>query len=167
MDDIAARSVRSVFIYTREARPGEHLGPHGSMADKRANARALRHEHNVARPILLDDLDGAAHHAWGPAAQHDLAKLVDGGGRGGLILYKAAWTNPPDVEHALSNSLKALPRRARDQLMPAYSERLIWRAEENDRFIELSKRAGPQAISDMYGEAGLKQAYGEDGGDHD
>ena len=46
---------------------------------------------------------------------------------------------------AIANNLEALPRRAADKLMPAYSERLIWRAEENDRFIELSKRAGPQA----------------------
>ena len=61
----------------------------------------------------------------------------------GPILYKAAWTNPADVEHALASSLEALPRRAADKLMPAYSERLIWRAEENDRFIELSKCAGP------------------------
>ena len=65
------------------------------------------------------------------------------------------------MEHALASSLEALPRRASDQLMPAYSERLIWRAEENDRFIEISKRAGPQAISDMYGEEGLEKAYGK------
>ena len=36
-------------------------------------------------------------------------------GRGGLILYTAAWTDPADVEHALAASLEALPRRASDQ----------------------------------------------------
>lgn len=142
LEDIAARyadrSVRSVFIYTREAHPGELLRHHRAMADKRANAQAFRDEHAIARAILLDDLVGTCHRAYGGLP--NMTWIV---GRGGLILYKAAWTNPADVEHALASSLEALPRRAADKLMPAYSERLIWRAEENDRFIELSKRAGP------------------------
>ncbi len=59
------RAVRSVFIYTREAHPGEHIRHHGGMDDKRQNARLFRDECRVQRPILLDSLDGAAHRAYG------------------------------------------------------------------------------------------------------
>lgn len=51
--------------YTREAHPGEHYPHHGSMADKRHHAQAFRDHCKVRRQILLDDLDGSAHRAYG------------------------------------------------------------------------------------------------------
>ena len=83
-------------------------------------------------------------------------------GRGGMILYKAAWTRPDDIEAPLEECLGGYLRRRKDELMPAYSERIIWRAEENDRFIEIAKRAGPQAISDLFGEEAAKKAFEEE-----
>ena len=67
MEEMAARyahrSVRSVFLYTREAHPGENFRHHTSIDDKRQNARAFKAEFNVKRQILLDDLKGTAHQA--------------------------------------------------------------------------------------------------------
>ncbi len=161
MEDIAARyadrSVRSVFIYVREAHPAEFLPPHQSMAMKRDQARAFRDEQNIKRSILVDSLDGACHGTYGQLP--NMTWII---GRGGLILYKAAWTRPDDIEAALQECHGGYRRRRKDELMPAYSERLIWRAEENDRFIEIAKRAGRQAISDMFGEEAAKKAYEED-----
>ncbi len=160
METIAARyadrSVRSVFVYVREAHPGEFLPPHDSMARKRDHARAFRDERGIARPVLLDTLDGACHAGYGMLP--NMTWIV---GRGGLILYKAAWTRPDDVEAALEECLAGYLRRRKDDLMPAYSERLIWRAEENDRFIAIAKRAGPQAIADMYGQEAARKAFEE------
>ncbi len=62
---------------------------------------------------------------------------------------------------ALDECWGGCQRRRQDSLMPAYSERMIWRAEDNDRFSELAKRSGPQTIEEMFGEEGLKKAYGE------
>jgi hypothetical protein len=62
MEEMAARyahrSVRSVFLYTREAHPGENYRHHSSMDDKRNNPRAFRTEFDVKRQILLDDVKG-------------------------------------------------------------------------------------------------------------
>jgi hypothetical protein len=154
----ADRSVRSVFVYVREAHPAENLPPHRSMEQKREHARQFRDEQKIARSILLDDVAGTCHRAYGTLP--NMTWLI---GRGGLILYKAAWTRPDDVVAALDECWGGYQRRREDTLMPAYSERLIWRAEDNDRFLELSKRAGPQAIEEMFGKEGLKKAYGEKG----
>ena len=62
MEDIAERyadrSVRSVFVYVREAHPAENLPPHASMEQKRDHARQFREEQKIKRPILLDDMTG-------------------------------------------------------------------------------------------------------------
>ena len=151
---LADRSVRSIFVYTNEAHPAEHLSAHSSMAVKRRNAQAFRDELQLKRQILTDDIDGTCHLGFGGLP--NMSWVI---ARGGLILYKAAWTRPDDIETALDESLGGLERRRSDQLMPAYTERLIWRAEENERFIEIAKRAGPQAISDLFGPAAAKKAF--------
>jgi len=61
----ANRAVRSVFIYTREAHPGENYRHHTSIEDKRRNARAFREQSGVCRQILPDDLGGSAHRPRG------------------------------------------------------------------------------------------------------
>ena len=138
--------------------------------DPDALARLCAEHHPKAlycNPVLLNPAvvtlsEERRHRLVQIARKHNLAIIEDDAygllpnmtwiiGRGGLILYKAAWTDPADVDHALAASLEALPRRAHDQLMPAYSELLIWRAEENDLFIEISKLVGPQAIRDQLG----------------
>lgn len=149
MDDMAQRyadrGVTSVFIYTREAHPGENLPHHTSQDLKRAHARAFQTECNVRRRILLDDLDGGAHRAFGllPNMSWILA-------RGGLILYKAAWTDSEDLESALVDSLDALAKRRTMELRPAYTERLLWRIGDEASFRAGLERAGPQAVRDFY-----------------
>src|SRR5262245_62471480 len=61
---------------------------HASLADKLAAARRLRDELGITRTILVDDLDGRVHTAYGllPNMSWVLA-------RRGTILYKATWTS--------------------------------------------------------------------------
>ena len=149
MDAIAARyadrSVRSVFIYTREAHPGEEYRHHTSMEVKRHHACALRDVVGVKRRILLDGLDGPAHKAYG-----ELPNMTWIFGRGGLILYKSAWTDPVDVEESLTRALDGLERRVKGDKLPFYSERLSWRVRDDETFRELLARGGPQAVSDFF-----------------
>lgn len=144
-DAIADRAVRSVFLYTREAHPGENYRHHTSMEVKRANARTFREQYKLRRPILLDDLAGTAHRAYGMLP--NMTWIV---GRGGQILYKAAWTGPADIRDALEQSLRDLGRRIPDQLTPFYAERLAWRENDPDQFRAGLERTGPQAVSDFY-----------------
>ncbi len=143
-DRYADRAVSSIFIYTREAHPGENYRHHSAMDDKRHHAGALRDDVGVTRPILLDDLEGTAHTAYGR-----LPNMTWIFGRGGLILYKSAWTDPNDVEDSLKHSLEGLERRIKGDKLPYYSERLSWRVRD-DSFREILERCGPQAVSDFY-----------------
>jgi hypothetical protein len=139
----ANRAVRSVFIYTREAHPGEHYRHHDSMEDKRRNARAFVEHSKLRRQVLLDSLDGAAHRAYGMLP--NMTWIV---GRGGLIFYKSAWTSDSDVVNALEGALEFQANRAKKQWVGFYSERLAWSTRDQAQFFEGLERAGPQAVSD-------------------
>ena len=56
-DRTADRAVSSIFIYSREAHPGEIYRHHATMDDKRHHAKALRDDAGIRRRILLDDID--------------------------------------------------------------------------------------------------------------
>lgn len=142
----ADRSVRSVFLYTREAHPGENFRHHTSMAVKRHNARALKAEFKVRRQILLDDLEGTAHQSYGMLP--NMSWII---GQGGMIHYKATWTDPGDIEDALKYALDVLDRRVKDKLLPYHSERLKWRVRDDNQFRARLLKNGPQAVKDFYG----------------
>ena len=139
----ADRAVRSVFIYTREAHPGENYRHHTSMDLKRHHARAFREQCKVERRILLDDLEGTAHRAYGLLP--NMTWII---GAGGFIHYKSAWTNPDDVGSALESILDFQANRAKRQWVPFYSERSAWAGRDPAGFKEGLARAGPQAIAD-------------------
>lgn len=147
MDDLAdrfaARAVRSAFIYTREAHPGENYRHHCSLEDKRRNARAYLEHAKVRRQILLDDLEGTAHQAYGLLP--NMTWIV---GRGGMIHYKSAWTSAVDVADALEAVLDFHANRARNQWVAFYSERSAWSARDAAKFMAGLERAGPQAVAD-------------------
>lgn len=54
-----------LFVYVREAHPGERLPAHASQEDKRSAAELLREEEHVSIPILVDDLSGKIHRKYG------------------------------------------------------------------------------------------------------
>jgi hypothetical protein len=150
MEDMAARyadrSVRSVFLYTREAHPGEFYRHHTSMEVKRRHARALQAEFSLKRPVLLDDLGGTAHRAYGSLP--NMSWII---GPGGIIHYKATWTDPADIEDALKDVLRDVKRRAKGGLLPYHSARLRWRGRDDEKFRARLEKNGPQAVTDFYG----------------
>ena len=148
-DRYADRAVRSVFLYTREAHPGENYRHHTSMDDKRHHALAFKKECKVRRQILLDDVEGTAHSAYGM-----LPNMTWIMSRGGFIQYKSAWTHPADVEDALGQALHGLENRSEEGLMPYYSERVTWANRDTGYFRFGLERAGPQAVTDFFGEPG-------------
>jgi hypothetical protein len=150
MEDMARRwadrAVRSVFLYTREAHPGEDYRHHTSMGDKRHHARAFQHHNRIERSILLDDLDGSAHRAYGMLP--NMSWII---GRGGVVYYKAAWTDVTDLESALAATVDGLERRSGEPpLAPFYTERLSWRVRDMETFRRQLAIAGPQAVRDFF-----------------
>jgi len=97
---------RFLFVYTREAHPGEHYGLHRSMEQKLAHARTFRERGHIARPILVDDLVGTGHKLYG-----SLPNMTSILGHGGRVLFRTDWTDPPTIEMFLTYLLRARDRR--------------------------------------------------------
>jgi hypothetical protein len=96
-----------VFVYTREAHPGENVGYHDSIEAKLACARLLHDEAGISRDILVDDLSGSVHRAYG--LMPNMTWVID---RGGRVAYKADWTSAPNVEAFLGRFLAARDQRS-------------------------------------------------------
>ena len=142
-DHYRSRAVRSVFIYTREAHPAENYRHHRSMDDKRHHARAFVEHSKLRRQILLDDLAGTAHRAYGMLP--NMTWII---GRGGMIHYKSAWTSEADVVNALEGVLEFQANRPKQQWVAFYSERVAWSPRDMRVFKAGLERNGPQAVAD-------------------
>jgi hypothetical protein len=57
--------IEFLLVYVREAHPGTRLGPHESDSQKIKRAQQLRDFYDEPRRILIDDLDGTMHKAYG------------------------------------------------------------------------------------------------------
>ncbi len=156
MENLARRyadqAVRSIFLYTREAHPGENYRHHKTIEDKRANAHAFKHFSKIKREIFLDDLIGTAHRAYGMLP--NMTWII---GRGGFIHYKSSWTGVDDVEEALKGIIDFQANRIKNKWVPFYSERSSWSTRDPNKFQEGLERAGPQAVSDFAGVAAARQ----------
>jgi len=149
MDSLAAeyadRGFASAFVYTREAHPGELLPHHTSFAGKLEHARRFRDEQGVRRRILVDSLDGAVHRRYGALPNMTWVIL-----RGGIIAYKAAWTDAADVRLALENVARLGELRRRGgRLAPFWTERLGFRVVDQAAFNAGLARNGPKAVAEF------------------
>lgn len=137
MSGLAGRFADAVFLvlYTREVHPGEHLGAHRDIADKLRAARLVAEEDRERRTILIDDLQGSAHRAYG--AMPNTVHVIDGSG---VVVFRAAWSDPELVEEVLRRLARG---DALDGLRAA-------EARPSREFRErVLNRAGQQAVRDF------------------
>ena len=127
-------------MYTREAHPGEHLPAHRSLQDKHAAARRLRDELAIKRPVLVDDLEGTVHAAYG--LMPNMSWVL---GRGGTILYKAMWTSADRIADFLHDQQGQLG----DLAHGFYTEQLERRNLDPDAFQRGLERNGPRAVAEF------------------
>lgn len=134
-----------MFLYTREAHPGERFPAHRSFEQKLAHARAFRDRFAVERPILVDDLTGTGHRLYGLLP--NMTYLI---GRGGRVLFRADWTDAATVEAALGYLLAARGRHREGlRLKPFYAEFVGYRWSDQAAFDAGLELAGPQAVADF------------------
>jgi hypothetical protein len=88
--------VEFLLLYVREAHPGHRLGPHRSVEQKGAAARILVEQDREGRTILVDDLNGTAHHRYG--AMPNPVHVIDSEG---TVAYRTMWNDSPAVEAVL------------------------------------------------------------------
>lgn len=141
----ADRGVDFVFVYTREAHPGELYPHHDSFERKLLHARAMVERDGMKRPMLVDDLDGTLHRAYGSLP--NMAYVVAGGGK---LVYRASWTDADNLRLVLDATL-ASRRRQRDGavLRPYHVEWQPNVVADRLRFVrELLATAGPRAVTE-------------------
>ncbi len=132
-------------VYTREAHPGEHVGHHRTFEDKLANAGLLRDEIGIRRPILVDDLEGTSHRAYGL-----LPNMTWVIARGGRIVYKADWTSADNVDAFLRRYEAGRARRPpTGSIAPYATEQIEYRDVDREAFYERLRRNGPRAYEEF------------------
>jgi hypothetical protein len=139
-----AQRVASIFMYTREAHPGEFYPEHHSLDEKLGMAREFRKVLGIKRPILVDDLGGTIHHHFGVLP--NMAWILS---RTGKVVYKAEWTHALSIEQAVNEQLD-MKREQRDGKMPVafYVERQLYRYREPG-FYDGLRRNGPRALTEF------------------
>lgn len=109
-----------------------------------ANARLLRDEIGIRRPILVDDLGGTAHHAYGLLPNMNWVV-----GRGGRIVYKADWTSATNVEEFVTRYRFGRARPAVGTLSPYLTEQVEFRDVDREAFYKRLHRNGPRAYEEF------------------
>lgn len=115
MNRLAAQHPDVVFavLYVREAHPGERIGRHCGLDEKRAAARLTRSALDERRLILVDDLEGTLHLALG-----GLPNMVYVIGPDGLVRFRGDWTQVDVMASVLAGT--ADPRTlGREHFPPA------------------------------------------------
>jgi hypothetical protein len=88
--------VEFILVYVREAHPGERLGPHKNMTEKITAAKMVAPRYEEHRRVLVDNLDGDFHRAYGSMPNVVYVIRPDG-----KIHYRCNWATPSAVREAL------------------------------------------------------------------
>ena len=144
--EYAARGVSSIFVYTREAHPGELYPHHASFEQKLEHARAMIRRDSIERPMLVDDLEGTLHHAYGRLP--NMCYIVGGGGK---ILYRASWTDAENLRLVLDRIVSGRQaQRDGATLRPYHVEWQPAVAADRLGFVRvLLETAGPRAVTEF------------------
>ena len=131
MDQLArdyAGEAYFLFVYTREAHPESHpeFPAIRGIEQKWEHARALKARHETPRKILIDDVDGAVHRAWGGTS--NMSWIVDHSGR---VHFKSNWTHEPDLRASLDSAVKMRALK-REGGANQYFTEAIWYVRDHD-----------------------------------
>lgn len=114
MSDLVSKYPKLSFsvLYIREAHPGKNIPAHKTITDKIACAVNLSND-GEKRQILIDDLDGTAHSAFG--SYPNAIFIIN---RNGCIVFRSDWNSVPAVKAALNNLLDGQPAHTKSYFLP-------------------------------------------------
>lgn len=137
-------STEWVFLYTREAHPGERWPEHQSYEQKVSHARALRDQNSITRVVVVDSLEGATHRDYGLLS--NCCVVIDPEGR---LAFKADWTNARLVESFLDNLVKAQSEFRSSDRIPMSFAGTILLPMDVPHYVEGLRASGPRALLDL------------------
>ena len=149
-DQFRGNDLEFLFVYVREAHPGERMPAHKSMKDKTRAAQLLRDKEDIEMPVLIDDLYGGIHRKY--SRLPNAAYLIDKSGR---VAFRSLWAR----QEPLANAIQELRERGagavlggQDLSMPfSYSALYSYRALQ---------RGGRQSLQDFRHALGLPDRGG-------
>lgn len=95
-------AVHFVDVIVRQVHPGPAVPPYRSEAQKVADAEAHRRDEGIPWTVLVDDLEGSVHQAYGGLANP--AYLI---GKDGRVCFYGPATGAPSLHRALNELLSA------------------------------------------------------------
>jgi hypothetical protein len=146
MNRLARQYPEVVFLllYVREAHPGSHIAEHRSLAEKTNLARRLIQAEAEYRQIVIDDLAGSAHRAYG-----SLPNMIYVIGADGRVLFRGDWNQQRTVAKVIQKVIKGEPvtglRAGFRPIAPPVLLRVLHRAGWNalfDFFVSLPNLIG-------------------------
>ena len=147
-----------LFIYTREAHPGEAHGPHRTFEDKRESALKMARHEGIARRMLVDDLDGTVHRAYGclPNMSFVIA-------RRGRLAFRASWTDARMLRLVLTQMQHEKDAgRGFARMLPYHVEWQPMRPTDRKAFLlGLRNSGGERAVQEYIDEIGQLRGEGE------
>lgn len=90
--------VEFLLVYVREAHPGSRIGPHTGLENKTELARKTIAASRETREVLIDDIPGTMHRAYGSFP--NLVYVIDPEGR---VAFRLDWSQTKRVEEFLRN----------------------------------------------------------------
>ena len=140
------KDVEVFTVYVREPHPGENYHEHRSYEEKVKYACDCRDQDGIKTRLVIDDMDGIMHRAYG-----EMPNMVYIIGKDGRIFYKAMWTNHEEIESVLEGLVSFTEAsEAGARRMPFYSERLSFRGGYNSgNGVDVLERAGAKAKGDF------------------
>ena len=130
----------------REPHPGENYHEHHSVEQKFDYARQSRDQDGIETPIIIDDLDGAMHRAYG-----EMPNMVYIIGKDGKVVYKSMWTHHAEIESMIQTLLEVEAAGEKGIRMRAScTEKISYVAGYAPEIsAKVLGRAGPKAASDF------------------
>jgi peroxiredoxin len=144
------RGVQFLFVYVKEPHPGEAYPHHTSLEQKVAVAKELQQMEEMRFPVLVDEMDGRVHRAYG--ARPNPIFIVH---RNGRLVYRAGHAEPAPLREYLEHLLLWDAVLAQD--LPThnmYMEQIRFIVPDGPLHKKIVKRAGPKAVREMQGSFG-------------
>lgn len=107
-------NVKFVVMYVREAHPGAQTKQHQCQKDKFGAAQKLDDNSGDLREVLVDDIDGSAHKAYG--SYPNAVFIVN---KNGCVVFSSDWNDPAATKAALKLLEAGRPANVRSMFKPA------------------------------------------------
>ena len=148
-EDYDRDDAQFLFVYVREAHPGESLPAHRSMDDKRRAAEQFRDEEDIEMPVIVDDLGGKIHRKYGSLPNSTY--LIDKAGR---VVFRSLWSRASAISEALDEVLQRQEEGRPDSvaLLEDKSVPMAYAMLHSHRALE---RGGDQALREFREQMGV------------